>query len=142
MANGPNTTKVAASVERCTWTPTWRSGDCVRRFTDPNPRSIASHGQVGTRRETSDGRDGLPPEGAMNSGIVQGCIPVQFELRFFHLFCPGRWYSFPCDAQGCVDLDSLSESLRNNYLFARALVGHELSAPVTWASHSSIDPGH
>jgi hypothetical protein len=78
----------------------------------------------------------------MNAGSMQGCIPVQFELRFSHLFCPGRGYSFPCDAKGCVDLDGLSDSLRNNYLFARALVGHELSAPVTCASQSSIEPGH
>lgn len=78
----------------------------------------------------------------MNTESVQGCDPMQFELRFSHLFHPGRGFCFPCDAKGCVDLDGLSDSLRCNYLFARALVGHELSAPVTCASRCSIEPSH
>jgi hypothetical protein len=73
----------------------------------------------------------------MKAGPVQGRGPMQFELRFSDLFHPGRGYSFPCVAQGCVDLDDLSDSLRSHYLFARALVGHELSAPVTCAWHGS-----
>lgn len=68
----------------------------------------------------------------------QGCEQMQFELRFSHLFRPGRGYSFPCDAQGCVNLDGLSDKLRNNYLFARALVGHELAAPVTCACQACV----
>lgn len=54
---------------------------------------------------------------------------MQFELRFESLFDRGRGYSFPCDADGCVDLDQLSERARSNYLFARAVVGRELTAP-------------
>jgi hypothetical protein len=52
-----------------------------------------------------------------------------YELRFRSLFDAGRGYSFPCDASGHVDLDSLSERARSNYLFARAVVGQELSMP-------------
>lgn len=52
-----------------------------------------------------------------------------FELRFQSLFDSGRGYSFPCDPTGKVDLDDLSDRARNNYLFARALVGRELSVP-------------
>jgi hypothetical protein len=52
-----------------------------------------------------------------------------YELRFDHLFLPGRGYAFPCDAQGRVDMDALSERARNSYLYARALVGRETSMP-------------
>jgi hypothetical protein len=53
----------------------------------------------------------------------------QFELRFLSLFVSGRGYAFPCDPSGHVDLDGLSERARNNYLYARAMVGRELSVP-------------
>lgn len=53
----------------------------------------------------------------------------QFELRFQSLFDSGRGYAFPCDPTGHVDLDSLSERARNNYLYARAMVGRELAVP-------------
>jgi hypothetical protein len=52
-----------------------------------------------------------------------------FELRFDSLFIAGRGMSFPCDALGAVDLNGLTERARNNYLFARALVGREYSVP-------------
>lgn len=55
--------------------------------------------------------------------------PTQYELRFQSLFDNGRGYAFPCDCNGRVDLDRLSERARNNYLFARALVGRELALP-------------
>jgi hypothetical protein len=53
----------------------------------------------------------------------------QFELRFQSLFDSGRGFAFPCDPKGCVDLDQLSDKARNNYLYARAMVGRELSVP-------------
>lgn len=49
------------------------------------------------------------------------------ELRFDHLFHVGRAFVFPCDAKGRVDLDSLSTRARNNYFFARAPVGREVT---------------
>jgi hypothetical protein len=52
-----------------------------------------------------------------------------YELRFRSMFEPGRGYAFPCDAAGCVELDALSDRVRNNYLYARAVVGRELAAP-------------
>jgi len=54
----------------------------------------------------------------------------RYELRFTALFDGDRGYAFPCDAQGHVDIDALSERERANYLFARAVVGTRLSAPV------------
>ena len=54
---------------------------------------------------------------------------VAYELRFRSLFDPGRGYAFPCDAGGRVDLDRMSEHARNNYFYARAMVGRELQFP-------------
>jgi hypothetical protein len=52
-----------------------------------------------------------------------------YELHFRSLFNAGRGYVFPCDAAGHVNLDTLSERARNNYLYARAVIGYELSVP-------------
>ena len=52
-----------------------------------------------------------------------------FQLCFRSLFHSGRGFSFPCDPQGRVDLDGLSDKARNNYLFARAMVGRDLAVP-------------
>jgi hypothetical protein len=52
-----------------------------------------------------------------------------YEIRFQSLFKPGRALSFPCDAQGRVELDALSDRARDNYLYARAVVGREFAFP-------------
>lgn len=55
--------------------------------------------------------------------------PGAFQLCFRSLFDRGRGYAFPCDCAGRVDLDRLSEQARNNYFYARAMVGRELDQP-------------
>ena len=52
-----------------------------------------------------------------------------YEIRFQSLFNEGRALSFPCDAEGHVVLDSLSDRARDNYLYARAVVGREYAFP-------------
>ena len=52
-----------------------------------------------------------------------------FELRFQSLTGTACVYSFPCDAAGNVNLDTLSERERNRYLYARAVIGREFSLP-------------
>jgi hypothetical protein len=52
-----------------------------------------------------------------------------FQLCFRSLLHRGRGYAFPCDGDGQVDLDGLSEQARNNYFYARAMVGRELAMP-------------
>lgn len=52
-----------------------------------------------------------------------------YQLRFRSLFNAGRGFAFPCDPSGHVDLDQMSERGRNNYLYARAMVGRELTVP-------------
>jgi hypothetical protein len=54
---------------------------------------------------------------------------VSFQLCFRSLFQSGRGYAFPCDGEGRVDLDALSDSARNNYFYARAMIGRELAQP-------------
>src|SRR5688572_6566652 len=51
---------------------------------------------------------------------------IRYELRFRSLFREGRGWAFPCDAAGRVDMDSMSERARNNYMFARAVIGIEV----------------
>jgi hypothetical protein len=51
------------------------------------------------------------------------------ELRFGSLFDPGRCFSFPCDAQGRVRLDGLSERQRESLQRVLSLVGREYAAP-------------
>ncbi|MFG6461978.1 hypothetical protein ACG04Q_10375 [Roseateles sp. DXS20W] len=53
-----------------------------------------------------------------------------YELRFESLFQAGRALAFPCDKHGGVLLDSLSEKARQNYLFARAVVGRDYASPI------------
>jgi hypothetical protein len=52
-----------------------------------------------------------------------------YELRFQSLFDEGRAYAFPCDALGRVDMDALSDRARQNYLYARAVIGREVAMP-------------
>ena len=52
-----------------------------------------------------------------------------YQLRFRSLFDAGRGFAFPCDPQGHVDLDGMSEQARNNYFYARAMIGRELCMP-------------
>lgn len=50
------------------------------------------------------------------------------EIRFQSLY-RGRGLCFPCDEQGRVELDALSDRARENYLYARAVVGVEFAHP-------------
>ena len=60
-------------------------------------------------------------------------VSSRFRLCFRSLFEPGRGFAFPCDGSGRVDLNELSERARTNYLFARAMVGRELTVPAVEA---------
>jgi hypothetical protein len=62
---------------------------------------------------------------------------AHYEVRFQSLFNAGRALSFPCDAEGHVALDFLSDRARDNYLYARAVIGREYAFPTVRASVSS-----
>jgi hypothetical protein len=55
---------------------------------------------------------------------------IAFELCFDPLRHASRGFAFPCDAEGQVLLNDMSDRLRDNYFYARAVVGNELSWPV------------
>jgi hypothetical protein len=50
-------------------------------------------------------------------------------IKFQSLFNPGKALVFPCDADGHVALDDLSDRALQNYLYARAVVGREYAYP-------------
>lgn len=58
--------------------------------------------------------------------------PADFQIRFDDLFHAGRCLCFPCDGEGRVDIDALSDRARENYLYARAMVGREYAAPAVF----------
>jgi hypothetical protein len=53
-----------------------------------------------------------------------------FQLWFASLNGGRPALCFPCDAGGTVALEELSERGRCNYLYARAVVGHEFAWPI------------
>ena len=65
----------------------------------------------------------------MNTSPMVSCDPVHYELRFRSLFEAGHFYAIPCDAAGHVDMDALSAPARENYLYARTVIGREFSIP-------------
>ena len=62
---------------------------------------------------------------------------IHHEIRFQSLFREGRALCFPCDTEGHVDLNALSPTALDNYLFARATVGREYASPAV--THSVSD---
>lgn len=65
----------------------------------------------------------------MHAAPNSSAAPSAFELRFPSLSGTGRALSFPCDASGSVQMDSLSARALNNYLLARALMGRDYGWP-------------
>ena len=70
----------------------------------------------------------------MNTAPMPLTLSAGYELRFQSLFNEGRGLAFPCDSQGRVDLDALSDRARENYLYARAVVGREFATPAVLPS--------
>jgi len=61
-----------------------------------------------------------------------------FLLHFSSLFHSGREFAFPCDEQGRVNLDDMNARIRNNYLYARAMLGREFA----WPTVRCVDAHH
>ncbi len=71
----------------------------------------------------------------MNTSTMPLTALCDYELRFQSLFHEGRALAFPCDSEGHVDLDALSERARGNYLYARTVVGREYATPAVQRCH-------
>ena len=54
---------------------------------------------------------------------------ARYELRFQSLFHSGRALAFPCDREGSVAWDAMTEGARINFLRAQGSVGREYAAP-------------
>jgi hypothetical protein len=60
---------------------------------------------------------------------LENPMPQTYTLCFRSLVYDGRGFAFPCDLAGVVHLDSLSDRDRNNYFYARVMVGRDLAPP-------------
>ena len=65
----------------------------------------------------------------MNSQAFQARQATGYVLRFQSLFAEGRALAFECDSAGQVDLDSMSERAKLNYLYARTVIGRDFATP-------------
>jgi hypothetical protein len=70
----------------------------------------------------------------MNTAAMPLSASGAFELRFRSLFNAGRALAFPCDAAGHVDMDALTDRARQNYLYARTVIGREFATPAVQPS--------
>jgi hypothetical protein len=61
-------------------------------------------------------------------------VEARYALSF-HSLRADRVFSFPCDEAGHVDLDSLSDTARLNYFYARTVIGREFSRPAIERLH-------
>jgi hypothetical protein len=66
---------------------------------------------------------------------VLGSVGEQtsFELCFESLSDDNTVMAFPCGETGRVDMDAMTEHILNNYLYARAVIGHQFSRPLVRA---------
>jgi hypothetical protein len=65
----------------------------------------------------------------MNQSPTSAAGNSRYELHFPCLTDSNRGYAFPCDAEGRVAMDELCDRGRNNYFYARAVVGRKVSNP-------------
>jgi hypothetical protein len=66
---------------------------------------------------------------------------VHYELRFQSLSNKADALAFPCDREGHVFLDELSEAAKRSYLYARVVIGREFALPAVVAALEPIKKG-
>lgn len=66
---------------------------------------------------------------AVRPGVPQAPASSTHLLRFEPLTAGDAGLDIPCDPCGRVGLDALGEKLRNDYFFARTLVGRLFARP-------------
>ncbi|MFG6414066.1 hypothetical protein ACG02S_09175 [Roseateles sp. DC23W] len=69
------------------------------------------------------------PDAFGGQGAEQRNTPATHLLHFEPLTAGEASLDVPCDPQGRVGLDALGDRLRNDYFFARRLVGRLFAAP-------------
>ena len=68
-------------------------------------------------------------DGTTDAAASPSAAVPRYELCFRSLLEGDSDVSFPCDAQGRVDIDALSEQARCDYLYARAVMGRVFERP-------------
>jgi hypothetical protein len=63
-------------------------------------------------------------------------------LHFEPLGAAGAGLDIPCDPQGRVGLDALGEKLRNDYFYARALIGCLFATPTVRTARPALPLMH
>lgn len=80
----------------------------------------------------------LPVPQSAAKKAVADALPADTELthllHFEPLSAQGAGLDIPCDPQGRVGLDALEDKLRNDYFFARALIGRLFARPTVRAA--------
>jgi hypothetical protein len=75
----------------------------------------------------------LPLPQSAHKATIAETLPAEPELTHLLHFEPltyqGAGLDIPCDRQGRVGLDALGDKLRNDYFFARALIGRLFDKP-------------
>ena len=71
----------------------------------------------------------------MNISRAMRTDQARFELRYRSVSPHRCGFAFPCDERGQVSLDELSDVARDNYLYARAMVGRDLLLPQVLPVH-------
>ena len=70
---------------------------------------------------------------------VGGGAACSHELIFGSLRAHAPNIFVPCDESGKVDIDSLSQRMRDTYFWARAMIGREYSYPAVQCADHSLD---
>ena len=83
------------------------------------------------------GRNNASDRHVSQSTVNRAGAPFELAFRSLH---EGTALTFPCDREGNVDLDSLSDREKNTYLFARAMVGREYAVPLISDQFSTAAP--
>jgi hypothetical protein len=74
-------------------------------------------------------------DSAMNTNRASHSVRARFELCYRSLSPHRCGFAFPCNERGQVNLDELSDEARENYLYARAMVGRDLLQPQILMAH-------
>lgn len=70
-----------------------------------------------------------PPQPAPFADTLAADMEATHLLHFEPLSAQSAGLDIPCDRQGRVGLDALGDQLRNDYFFARALIGRLFARP-------------
>lgn len=66
---------------------------------------------------------------------ISECPSCSHELCFVSLYSYGPSIAVPCDKTGNVDIDSLTERMRDTYFGARAMIGRAYLYPTVQTRH-------